>query len=144
MNSFSRKAPRPAKIPIRNATINTNEPSGMFRRRQSLRLSIKRLNLELDEVGIIVETASKDAYILKHSSLHKVQDSSAIAASGVAATKKAPERDSPELRGGYLLFHFRSIIGVARFNFSVRNGKRWNPRAMATLMLLSSRRSRLS
>ena len=24
--------------------------------------------------------------------------------------------------GGYLLFHFRSIIGVARFNFSVRNG----------------------
>ncbi len=24
--------------------------------------------------------------------------------------------------GGYLLFHFRSIIGVAGFNFSVRNG----------------------
>ena len=36
--------------------------------------------------------------------------------------------------GGYLLFHFRSIIGVARFNFSVRNGKRWSPCAMATLV----------
>ena len=36
--------------------------------------------------------------------------------------------------GGYLLSHFRSTIGVVRFNFSVRNGKRWNPRAMAALM----------
>ena len=38
--------------------------------------------------------------------------------------------------GGYLLFHFRSIIGVARFNFSVRNGKRWSPCAIATLVRL--------
>ncbi len=37
--------------------------------------------------------------------------------------------------GGYLLSHFRSTIGVAGFNFSVRNGKRWSPRAMATLVL---------
>ncbi len=37
--------------------------------------------------------------------------------------------------GDYLLSHFRSIIGVARLNFSVRNGKRWNPRAIITLML---------
>ena len=36
--------------------------------------------------------------------------------------------------GGYLLSHFRSTIGVAGFNFSVRNGKRWSPRAMATLV----------
>ena len=34
--------------------------------------------------------------------------------------------------GGYLLFRFRSTIGVAGFNFSVRNGKRWSPRAIAT------------
>ena len=40
--------------------------------------------------------------------------------------------------GGYLLFHFRSIIGVARFNFSVRNGKRWSPCAIATLVRLHS------
>ena len=33
--------------------------------------------------------------------------------------------------GGYLLSHFRSTIGAAGFNFSVRNGKRWSPRAMA-------------
>ncbi len=39
--------------------------------------------------------------------------------------------------GGYLLFHFRSIIGVVRFNFSVRNGKRWSPHAIATLVLFS-------
>ena len=38
--------------------------------------------------------------------------------------------------GGYLLSHFRSTIGVAGFNFSVRNGKRWSPRAMATLVYL--------
>ena len=36
--------------------------------------------------------------------------------------------------GGYLLSHFRSTIGVVRFNFSVRNGKRWNPHAVATLV----------
>ena len=38
--------------------------------------------------------------------------------------------------GGYLLSHFRSTIGVAGFNFSVRNGKRWNPRAVTTLVFL--------
>ena len=27
----------------------------------------------------------------------------------------------------------RSTIGVTRLNFSVRNGKRWNPRAITTL-----------
>ena len=50
--------------------------------------------------------------------------------------QKKPRRRMPSgLRGGgYLLFHFRSIIGVARFNFSVRNGKRWSPRAIATLV----------
>ena len=44
--------------------------------------------------------------------------------------------DSRSVRrgGGYLLSHFRSIIGVARFNFSVRNGKRWSPCAIATLV----------
>ena len=41
---------------------------------------------------------------------------------------------SPLVRGGYLLSHFRSTIGVTRLNFSVRNGKRWDPRAIATLV----------
>ncbi len=52
--------------------------------------------------------------------------------------KKSPGSESSRgfRGGGYLLFHFRSIIGVAGFNFSVRNGKRWNPRAMATLVFL--------
>ena len=31
------------------------------------------------------------------------------------------------LGGDYLLSHFRSTIGVVRLNFSVRNGKRWDP-----------------
>ena len=39
------------------------------------------------------------------------------------------------LGGGYLLSHFRSTIGVVRLNFSVRNGKRWDPHAMTTLFL---------
>ena len=39
--------------------------------------------------------------------------------------------------GGYLLSHFRSTIGVVRFNFSVRNGKRWIPNAIATLVSFS-------
>ena len=49
---------------------------------------------------------------------------------------KKPRKHLPSglERGGYLLFHFRSIIGVVRFNFSVRNGKRWSPHAMATLV----------
>ena len=39
------------------------------------------------------------------------------------------------LQGGdYLLSRFRSTIGVIRFNFSVRNGKRWSPYAVFTLV----------
>ena len=38
---------------------------------------------------------------------------------------------SPE-NGGYLLSHKRSTIGAVGLNFSVRNGKRWNPDAIAT------------
>ena len=61
-------------------------------------------------------------------------------ASALAYILKKPLGRMPEgLRGGgYLLFHFRSIIGVVRFNFSVRNGKRWSPHAMATLVSLSA------
>ena len=40
-------------------------------------------------------------------------------------------------RGGDLLSHFRSTIGVVRFNFSVRNGKRWSPHAIDHLSSLS-------
>ena len=36
--------------------------------------------------------------------------------------------------GGYLLSHFRSTIGVVRLNFSVRNGNRWDPHAITTLV----------
>ena len=46
-------------------------------------------------------------------------------------------RRGSRIGGGYLLSHFRSTIGAAGFNFSVRNGKRWNPRAMAALVRLS-------
>ena len=38
------------------------------------------------------------------------------------------------LGGDDLLSHFRSTIGAVRFNFSVRNGKRWSPHAVITLM----------
>ena len=38
--------------------------------------------------------------------------------------------------GGDLLSRFRSIIGAPGFNFSVRNGKRWSPRAVAALVSL--------
>ena len=41
---------------------------------------------------------------------------------------------SPLLGGDYLLSHFRSTIGVVRLNFSVRNGKRWDPHAIITLV----------
>ena len=48
--------------------------------------------------------------------------------------KKAPENlaASGAQDGGYLLSHLRSTIGVTKLNFSVRNGKRWNLRAIAT------------
>ena len=56
--------------------------------------------------------------------------------SGVEKRKRAASADAARWlkRGGYLLFHFRSTIGVAGFNFSVRNGKRWSPRAITTLV----------
>ncbi len=47
--------------------------------------------------------------------------------------KGTPVR-SPLKGGDYLLFRFRSTIGVIRFNFSVRNGKRWSPYAVITLV----------
>ncbi len=34
--------------------------------------------------------------------------------------------------GGYLLSHKRSTIGAVGLNFSVRNGKRWNPDTITT------------
>ena len=34
--------------------------------------------------------------------------------------------------GGDLLSHLRSTIGADGLNFSVRNGKRWNPVTIAT------------
>ncbi len=34
--------------------------------------------------------------------------------------------------GDYLLSHLRSTIGVGGLNFSVRNGKRWDPDAIVT------------
>ena len=44
---------------------------------------------------------------------------------------------SPSLiGGGYLLSHFRSTIGAVRFNFSVRNGKRWIPHTITTFVSL--------
>ena len=53
--------------------------------------------------------------------------------------KKGCKRCACSLEGGgYLLSHFRSTIGVAGFNFSVRNGKRWNPRAITTLIFVFS------
>ena len=39
-----------------------------------------------------------------------------------------------DLCGGYLLSHLRSTIGVTGLNFSVRDGKRWDPGAITTLM----------
>ena len=44
----------------------------------------------------------------------------------------APELFSFKV-GGDLLFRLRSTIGADRLNFSVRNGKRWNPVAITTL-----------
>ena len=48
--------------------------------------------------------------------------------------KRDPDCSESLLGGDYLLSHFRSTIGVVRLNFSVRNGKRWDPHAITTLM----------
>ena len=50
------------------------------------------------------------------------------------ATKKRLRVTDPKPleNGGDLLSHLRSTIGADGLNFSVRNGKRWNPGAIAT------------
>ena len=54
---------------------------------------------------------------------------------GMRAQKKERQNICLSFLGGdYLLSHFRSTIGVVRLNFSVRNGKRWNPHAVITLV----------
>ena len=50
-------------------------------------------------------------------------------------TKKIPgiqKGNRGSENGDYLLSHLRSTIGVTKLNFSVRNGKRWNLRAIVT------------
>ena len=49
--------------------------------------------------------------------------------------------DSVLLVGSDLLSHKRSTIGATGLNFSVRNGKRWNTRAIATICSLDLVRS---
>ena len=55
----------------------------------------------------------------------------------MSAIKKSPWRYATGLvclkKGSDLLSHFRSTIGAEGLNFSVRNGKRWIPFAIATL-----------
>ena len=63
---------------------------------------------------------------------------------GIKRIRPAAMCSRPDCEGGgYLLSHFRSTIGVAGFNFSVRNGKRWNPRAVTTLVFSFSCRRHL-
>ena len=50
--------------------------------------------------------------------------------------KKAPNFSVRGSGGGYQLSHFPRTIGVVRLNISVRNGKRWIPHAITTLMRL--------
>ena len=53
--------------------------------------------------------------------------------------KHRPEKVSSQgdLSGGCLLSHLRSTIGVTGLNFSVRDGKRWIPGAITTLISLA-------
>ena len=51
--------------------------------------------------------------------------------------QKAPGIAPRGLGGDDLLSHFRSTIGAVRLNFSVRNGKRWIPHAITTLVFFS-------
>ena len=60
-------------------------------------------------------------------------------ATGTSITKKPPGSKIPGgfiiKDGGYLLSHKTcSTIGAIGLNFSVRNGKRWIPDAIATLI----------
>ena len=54
----------------------------------------------------------------------------------VGIKKHRPEKVSSQgdLSGGCLLSHLRSTIGVTGLNFSVRDGKRWIPGAITTLI----------
>ena len=51
--------------------------------------------------------------------------------------RQMPAKDSLIKEGGDLLSHRRSTIGAGGLNFSVRNGKRWNPATVTTLILVT-------
>ena len=64
-----------------------------------------------------------------------------ICQSGLSTKKGDPSHSwngSPHQNGSDLLSHLGSTIGAVGLNFSVRNGKRWNPDAIATWISLSS------
>ena len=57
-------------------------------------------------------------------------------------TKKRGPADfssSPLIGGDYLRLPVSQTTGVVRLNFSVRNGKRWDPHAIITLVSFSGR-----
>ena len=59
--------------------------------------------------------------------------------SGLSTKKGDPSHSwngSPYQNGSDLLSHLGSTIGAVGLNFSVRNGKRWNPDAIATWISL--------
>ena len=70
----------------------------------------------------------------KSDSSDKSESSDGSEAAAGGGIKKAPGFSARGSEGGYLLSHFRSTIGVVRLNFSVRNGKRWIPHAITTLV----------
>ena len=70
------------------------------------------------------------------SNIQQLRLARSISAPSTRTKQKKPLSDFSEgglnKEGGYLLSRLRSTIGVTGLNFSVRNGKRWNPGAITT------------
>gem|GEM_PF-3388695 len=81
------------------------------------------------------EKKESDGWLIEANHIYKVSLGLLLEANHIYKERepRAVARSSP-LGGDYLLSHFRSTIGVVRLNFSVRNGKRWNPHAIITLV----------
>ena len=89
---------------------------------------------------------SRSRSVLSHTGRHKKDSKKQIlsdcsieyahsfrpVASGHKKRSRSVVAAGPLQDGDYLLSHLRSTIGVTKLNFSVRNGKRWNLRAIVT------------
>ena len=102
-----------------------SEEWGAVQYRQVVLVSVEPLGLLSDPMGVSLLAGFDFGFGFGYGFSHGYK-------SGSGVTAQRNHTQSLLKKGGYLLSHLRSTIGTIGLNFSVRNGKRWNPNVITT------------